>query len=62
MLSNSGEAIIIQRNISKGIVLRGYTQNDFSKLDIINDEGFAGDRNNLKKNYVYKKLIWNIFF
>ena len=50
--SNSGEAIIIQRNISKGIVLRGYTQNDFSKLDIINDEGFAGDRNNLKKNYI----------
>ena len=52
MLSNSGEAIIIQRNISKGIVLRGYTQNDFSKLDIINDEGFVGDRNNLKKNYI----------
>ena len=50
--SNSGEAIIIQRNISKGIVLRGYTQNDFSKLDIINDEGFVGDRNNLKKNYI----------
>ena len=52
MSSNSGEAIIIQRNISKGIVLRGYTQNDFSKLDIINDEGFAGNRNNLKKNYI----------
>ena len=50
--SNSGEAIIIQRNISKGIVLRGYTQNDFSKLNIINDEGFVGDRNNLKKNYI----------
>ena len=52
MSSNSGEAIIIQRNISKGIVLRGYTQKDFSKLDIINDEGFVGDRNNLKKNYI----------
>ena len=52
MSSNSGEAIIIQRNISKGIVLRGYTQNDFSKLSIINDEGFVGDRNNLKKNYI----------
>ncbi len=52
MSSNSGEAIIIQRNISKGIVLRGYTQNDFSKLNIINDEGFIGDKNNLKKNYI----------
>ena len=52
MSSNSGEAIIIQRNISKGIVLRGYSQNDFSKLSIIDDEGFIGDRNNLKKNYI----------
>ncbi len=52
MSSNSGEAIIIQRNISKGIVLRGYSQNDFSKLNIINDESFVGDRNNLKKNYI----------
>ncbi len=52
MSSNSGEAIIIQRNISKGIVLRGYTQNDFSKLNVINDENFVGNRNNLNKNYI----------
>ncbi len=52
MSSNSGEAIIIQKNISKGIVLRGYTQNDFSKLNIINDNSFVGDRNNLQKNYI----------
>ena len=35
--SNSGEAIIIQKDISKGIVLRGYSKNDFSKLEIIKD-------------------------
>mgnify|MGYP001257410008 CR=1 FL=1 len=52
MSSNSGEAIIIQRNISKGIVLRGYTQNDFSKLNVINDENFVGNRNNLNKNFI----------
>ena len=50
--SNSGEAIIIQKDVSKGIVLRGYYQNDFSKLKIIKDETFIGDRNNLTKNYI----------
>ena len=50
--SNSGEAIIIQRDVSKGIVLRGYSKNDFSKLKIIKDETFIGDRNNLTKNYI----------
>ena len=50
--SNSGEAIIIQKDISKGIVLRGYSKNDFSKLEIIKDETFIGDRNNLTKNYI----------
>ena len=50
--SNSGEAIIIQKEISKGIILRGYSKNDFSKLEIIKDETFMGDRNNLTKNYI----------
>ena len=34
ILSNSGEAIIIKSNTSKGILLRGYKNNDFSKLEI----------------------------
>ena len=50
--SNTGEAIIIQKDISKGIVLRGYSKNDFSKLEIIKDETFIGERNNLTKNYI----------
>jgi len=52
ILSNSGEAVIIQKNISKGIVLRGYSSKDFSKLKIIKDKTFIGDRNNLTKNYI----------
>ena len=52
ILSNSGEAVIIQKDISKGIVLRGYSKNDFSKLKIIRDETFIGQRNNLVKNYI----------
>ena len=50
--SNSGEAIIIQKNVSKGIVLRGYSQKDFPKLKMINSETFVGNRNNLTKNYI----------
>ena len=52
ILSNSGEAVIIQKDISKGIVLRGYSKNDFSKLKIIKDKTFIGNRNNLTKNYI----------
>ena len=49
--SNSGEAIIIQNRTSKGIVLRGYTSNNFSKLEMINKDNFLGG-NNLTKNYI----------
>ena len=52
ILSNSGEAVIIKKDVSKGIVLRGYSKNDFSKLKIIRDETFIGQRNNLVKNYI----------
>ena len=34
ILSNSGEAIIIKNETSKGILLRGYKSNDFSKLNL----------------------------
>ena len=52
ILSNSGEAIIIKNDNSKGIALRGYLSQDFSKLKIIKDETFIGDRDNLTKNYI----------
>ena len=34
IFSNSGEAIIIKSDTSKGILLRGYKSNDFSNLKI----------------------------
>ena len=52
ILSNSGEAIIIKKDISKGIVLRGYSKNDFAKLKIIRNKTFVGNKNNLTKNYI----------
>ena len=42
LLSNSGEAIIITNETSKGVVLRGYTTKGFSKLEMINNETFLG--------------------
>ena len=50
ILSNSGEAIIMKKNASKGIILRGYKENDFSKLKIINNNSFIGNRDDLN-NY-----------
>jgi len=51
-LSNSGEAIIIKSENSKGIILRGYSREDFSKLNIVKNKTFIGSRNNLIKNYI----------
>ena len=52
ILSNSGEAIIIKKNISKGILLRGYKSNDFSKLKIFDNELFIGNNKVLSKNNI----------
>ena len=52
MFSNYGEAIILKNKTSKGIVLRGYLSNDFSKLDIIKNKNFKGNKLNLDKNSI----------
>ena len=52
ILSNSGEAIIIKSDTSKGILLRGYSSKDFSNLEMIDNETFIGKKNNLKKNNI----------
>jgi len=50
--SNSGEAIMIKTDTSKGIVLRGYERDDFTKLKIINNQTFVGNKDNLVNNYI----------
>ena len=52
IFSNSGEAIILTNKISKGIVLRGYLSDDFSKLKIINNEKFKGKKFQLDNNSI----------
>ena len=52
IFSNSGEAIFIKSEISKGILIRGYESDDFSNLDIFNNDGFFGDNKILSKNHI----------
>ena len=52
ILSNSGESIIIKKDKSKGLLLRGYSRKDFSSLKIINDDTFVGNKNGLIENYI----------
>ena len=52
ILSNSGEAIIIKSNISKGILIRGYQSKDFSKLKIFENDSFAGNNERLLNNNI----------
>ena len=47
ILSNTGEAVVINKDYTKGIVLRGYNKKDFSKLEIIKQGNFTGNSNNL---------------
>ena len=52
ILSNSGEAIITTKNNTKGILLRGYKNEDFSKLEISKNKKIHGNKNTLKKNFI----------
>ena len=52
ILSNSSEAIIIKEKSSKGILLRGYLEDDFSKLELINNKNFVGETKKLEKNFI----------
>jgi|TARA_B100000780_G_scaffold81043_1_gene55256 lipoprotein-releasing system permease protein len=52
IFSNSGEAIIIKSDTSKGILLRGYKSNNFSKLKVFKNKLFLGDGEVLEANYI----------
>ena len=43
IFSNSGEAIILKDKTSKGLVLRGYENDNFSNLEIVKNKQFNGD-------------------
>jgi len=50
--TNQGEAIVINKNYTKGLILRGYKGGDFSKLDLIKQNNFIGSSTSLIDNYI----------
>ena len=52
IFSNSGEAIILKNNNTKGIVLRGYKHNDLLNLEVLTNEKFKGELNQFDKNFI----------
>ena len=45
IVSNDGEAVIFYDNSTKGILLKGYLENDFKNLEISNNDKFFGSKN-----------------
>ena len=62
IFSNTGEAIVINKNYTKGLVLRGYNSKDFPKLDLVKKGNIIGNPNQLTKNYISigKDLSFNL--
>ena len=52
IFSNSGEAIVINKDFTKGLVLRGYKEDDFAKLKIVSNDKFKGSKKNLINNHI----------
>ena len=52
IFSNNGEAVLLNKDFTKGIILRGYKKDDFLKLQIISNKNFVGDKTNLTGNKI----------
>ena len=62
IFSNSGEAIVVNKDYTKGLVLRGYKSDDFSKLNVVKKGNLIGDANRLLINHISigKELSFNL--
>ncbi len=57
LFSNSGEGIIINKDYTKGILLRGYKKKSFKKLDFVKNKNFRGNKDlNIKHISIGKEL------
>ena len=61
IFSNDGEAVIINKNNTKGLLLKGYSAKDFSSLKIMNNQEFFGSKD-LKTNSISigRELSFNL--
>ncbi len=61
IISNDSEGIIIAKDITKGVLLRGYLNDEFNKLSIANNDDFEGTTNLLKNSIsIGKELSLNL--
>ncbi len=60
LLSNSAEGVLINKDYTKGLLLRGYSQKEFQKLDIVKNKNFFGNKKlNSKFISIGKELSLN---
>ena len=60
LFSNSSEGVLINKDYTKGLLLRGYLRNEFEKLDIVKNQNFYGNRKlNSKFISIGKELSFN---
>ncbi len=61
ILSNNGEAVILNKDNTKGVFLKGYLKNDFEKLQLVNNDEYYGSKS-LKNNSISigKELSLNL--
>ena len=50
--SNSGEVVLINKNFTKGLALRGYSATDFKKLEIFNRINFSDNEDIFKEKNI----------
>ena len=61
LITNSAEGLIINKEHTKGILLRAYKKNDFSKLSLVNKKEFIGNKKlNIKHISIGKELSYII--
>ena len=59
IISNNAEGIIIHKDYTKGILLKGYKSRDFKNLDIVEKKSFFGNRNlNFKTISIGRELSY----
>ena len=61
IVSNDGEAVILNKNITKGVFLKGYLESDFRNLQIVKNKEFFGSQNLNQNNIsIRKELSFNL--
>ena len=62
IFSNSGEGVVVSKDYTKGLVLRGYNKKDFPKLEVIKKGNLIGKNDNLLFNNISigRELSFNL--